>query len=450
MIYKSNNHSHPFSRRPHQSPFGSIEVIGGGKDIRSSLPFFGELDEELEEVESEGHKGLEESKGQAQKASKPQRRTNLEKCLRRNKRLEARLSKALNWIIKAEISKGQDITAQRTISSPNKIQPQSDRAEDIDRQSRLEDSLSCPQTLSFSQGESQAMELNIATIQDAIMVHARAFNVYCHNADQFIGCLEEYKNIIKTYANRTLNSEIAFKRFRKSLGQQRALQRRLDRSIRNNFKLAEHERWDLFTEYFLLLTPDVISDIQEFMGTYVHTGEFPLLNMQAVNRLSAILKALKYCQDADISFDLFQRLIKLRGAEYVQSTLKSKGYSQLYPGTLEFPYLLGLRREEIVEELGKLCEALQSPVEMAGECEREETLEAELCKTAQGNGELKRRIRKRIESGRVDRRSRDKGLVDSYEKYMLTLKKKKEEPLSDNQCSTEYTDKKESNPLING
>eukprot|EP00826_Nyctotherus_ovalis_P042015 TRINITY_DN4284_c0_g1_i4.p1 TRINITY_DN4284_c0_g1~~TRINITY_DN4284_c0_g1_i4.p1 ORF type:complete len:451 (+),score=52.46 TRINITY_DN4284_c0_g1_i4:145-1497(+) len=450
MIYKSNKCSHPFSRKSHQSPFGSIEVIGGGKDIRNNLPFFGELDEELEEIEDEKYNGMEETKRHTQTTSKFQRHIQVEKCLRRNKRLEAKLSKALNWIIKAEISKSQDITAKRIINSPNKIQPLPDRAGDIDRQSRLEDSLSYPQTLSFSQGESHVMEPNIATIQDAIIAHARTFNIYRHDADQFIICLEEYKNAVKNYVSCTLSSEKAFKRFKKSLQLQRVLQKRLDRSIKNYFKLAEHECWNSFTDYFLLLTPDIISDIQKFMGAYVHTAELPLLNMQAVNRLSAILKALKYCQDEDINFDLFQNFIKLHTIDYLQSAQKSDSSSQLYPGNAEFPYLLALRREEIMEELRGLCGALQGPVEVVGDCAREEILEAELHSIAQGNGELKARIRKRIESERLDKRTRDKGLINSYEKYMLTLKKKKEEPLSDNQCSTEYTDKKESNPLING
>lgn len=450
MIHRHNS----FPRaRPCQpfTPLESIEVIeGGNNDWTKMLPFQGEVDREPIEIEGEELKKFPKTKPRRTLDVRHKQRIYIRKCLSRNINLYNKLSKALNWIGNRSIAKRQEITAKPPYNHTEHMTRPLDRVEETWTQSNFEESLSYPLASSVDQGKDYATKANIVSIQNAIISQASNFDIRSQCADQLIDCLEEYKSEVKKYTKRALKSDCKYKKFKHSIKMHKCHQKQLECSLRNYYCLGEDQGWKHFNDYFLILTPDIVSNLEEINKGLSAIPNFYFLNMHVVNRLSALLRALKYCSDKNINFDTFQAFIQNDSSTYLRALGKHK-ISKVYPIQTDFQYLLSFDRADVLNEINKLCTMLLEPTpEDPVACSQEEALEMEIEKTSKKVEELEEKMKARMNGKRMQKsREEDRGLMNSYEKYMVTRKKRKEETTLDNCCSTEYTDKLISNPIVN-
>lgn len=427
-------------------PTSLIEVIEGeqSKNWVSKLPFCGILEDESLDIEKEETKRITRELANSKlplQNNNPKIKLRMQKCLRKNKKLNAKITNTLCWIDKEASEIKSNTTDKRKINLSMQLYTIPDHIESL---CKVGDTTSSSARLSFSQGESYVMKPNIVTIQEAIVSCASTFDIHVQDPEYFIDCLEEYKAVTRKYLRKPSEYEVAFRRFRRNIMLHRCHQKQNETSINKCYRYSNNDWWNKTSDYFLYLTSETNSALQELFSFTTSHHDFPFLNMFAVNRLSALLRALKYCRDKDINFDNFKELINGNQQPYLRSLGKNsyRGYFTIYPNKNEFYYLLSLKREDIPNEINILCSMLSGRGGDLFVSEEEKALEDMIERQKGKNLELGKRMMKRMKAKKVLTREAEKrSLINSYEKYMSTINKK-EEILSDNRCSTEYTDKK--------
>lgn len=430
------------------STFEPIEVIRGeSKNWMSRLPFCGALEGEPPETEREEWKIIT-VKPRTNKLplpnNNPKTKLRMQKCLRKNQKLSAKITNTLSWITKEAIKMKNDITDKRKFNRSKKLIQSHIAPGHIESPCKLKDTSSSSTTFPFSQGESYMMEPNIVTVQEAIISCASTFDIHTQDPEYFIGCLEEYKTITRKYLRKPSKYEMTFRRFKRDLTLHRSHQKQNETSISKYYGCTYNDWWDKANDYFLCLTPEINTTLQGLLYFATPPSDFLFLDMFAINRLSSLLRALKYCREKDITFDNFKELVSNQRQVYLRSLGKNSNrkYSVTYPNACEFHYLLAVKHEDVADEISILCNRLLGGGNLFVS-EEEEALEDLVEKQTRRNTEIGEKMMKRMASKKVlIKEAENKSLIASYGKYMSTLKRKKEEILNDNRCSTEYTDKR--------
>ena len=302
---------------------------------------------------------------------------------------------------------------------------------------------------------------NAETIQQAILYHARCWSVYSGNAEEFIDRLEEYKSIATEHARTTFQFESAVKSLRdvinKCKNQQKTLGLKADEIASVNSHEEEEKLWHKADSFLMGLTPDVFQAFRSLskvpLTATTCQAKFPSLNMHAVNRLSAILKMFKYCQDTNSDIATFQGRVKVYSKGYtktakpfdgsMEDSLKRESY---YPKLSEFEYLLSLKPEQIEEEIFRLRSLiLESDEEYQPHItldKDEADLEKKLGETTESNKSLQALIWSRAEAQKkVVPRGCDsnKGskILKRFKQMIPALKRKREVQLREEELMSE-------------
>jgi hypothetical protein len=403
-------------------------VIGGGREWLKNLPFEGEVKEDARSADEEVKTPIRPKR--TWRDSKRQMKVRVQKYLHKNKELNFQISEFLNLVNENIINK------HKTMSPYNSSKESTDfvnSVKEIKVENSFDGALTNPSIAVYNKEESIIMVPNIVTIKNSIISHASRFNLYYQELDQFIICLEKYKKKIKRYLRRSLECSAQFRKFRRDLLFCKDMQ---DPFLGTCMGSAEEKCWKELKKYFTALQSDVVIGLKELDMSSSSIDNFPFLNIRAVNRLSAILRALKFCSDKSITFDTFKTYI----TNHVREYLKERRAEKLYPNVTELEYLRSIKNNMLTNEIADLCAALIEEHRLPN-FEQEEILEMEAEIIKLRNDELKRKVTERILSRAiVDKRVENKDLLENYEEYIQIRKRKKEE--TENCCSTEYIDKR--------
>lgn len=454
-MYQSTRKIHSFLSR-NQKPLNSIgHLLDRKDDWKKNLPFFGDIDSDSAKYNTEDTPKL---------VIKPEvpsfirvtpiidkntKKRRAQKQLRKNMKIHAKLSKLLIWLNKEAttiIPQIMEVTDDSSTSQINKVLSIITEDESINTGNKHNQSISHLIHM-FSKKRGDIIEkLNIVNLQDEIISYALMFDIYSQDGQDFIKCLEEYKTIVKYYLKEASEFENGLKKLKHTLTLNKFLQNK-HKTSKKDCKLVDGNTvWNALDDYFPSFIPEVVSELQNLSKVEQSDKVQPLLSMYAVNRLSAVLRALKYCTDADINFDTFQSYIRDNVAKYLKSVEASQevmvGSFMKYPDTTDFEYLLSLKREGLIEEINRLCKMLiDGQLENCISEKEEETLKLELSKISERNRESELMIAERIlNSKKISPKMKTEQILQNYSKYM---KKKKEDISTFNRDSTEYTDRKD-------
>eukprot|EP00826_Nyctotherus_ovalis_P036510 TRINITY_DN3242_c0_g1_i9.p1 TRINITY_DN3242_c0_g1~~TRINITY_DN3242_c0_g1_i9.p1 ORF type:complete len:454 (-),score=46.82 TRINITY_DN3242_c0_g1_i9:146-1507(-) len=449
MTHLVNKGPQDFYSQFYRFPSESIEVIGEtGKDWTKDLPYYGEVEEESPDTYIPQMNSMQVpaiSTIQPHIKKQQQMQVHIQKCLCKNRKLGNKIAGTLNLISKEEVARERRMGKREAKRCKVKMKVPRTR-EKTDTSGFLEMSSNRSVASSLSQDERHMMESNLATIEEAIISHVNEFSMDLHYIERLIACLEEYKEKIKKFIEGKQEFETRLSKFKRNLALCRNNQKQPRYLSKGFFGLAGNNSWSALKDYFTRLTPNLFENLQELSMDIEDFPTYFFLNMFAVNRLSAILRALKYCKDKAINFEAFQILIRSSPTKYLKTIGKhgSNTPSKEYPNKTEFAYLLSLKREEITNEFIRLCNMLlEKQSENILDCVQEEPLKMEIKRTSKRNHDLEERIRQRIASARAESgETEDARIASTYGKYVLILKKMKEETPDTNCRSTGYTDKK--------
>jgi len=429
MIHKHNHFSRIFPSSLHRS-LESIEVIGEGREWLKNLPFEGEIEEGSRITDEETKSPIQMKPKKTRKINKQQMKIQVKKCLYINKKLNAQLSEFLSLIKEGAIINSK--IATNSYNAQDNTATLISGVKESKTESNFDESLDYPLTTIISKGESSIVKPNIVTVYNSIISHASKFNLYYQDFDQFVISLEKYKKEVKKFLNRSSEHNVKFKKFKTRL-QLCKVQNKT--SLRSYSGSAENKCWNALKSYFVSLSSDIVNSFQELGTSPIDTINFPFLDIKAVNRLSAILRALIYCSSRNISYDIFKVYITNHPHEYA----KERNPTKTYPNLSELEYLMSLESNKLFAEIGKLCATLLEERNLLNK--QEETLEMEIKRMRKRNDELKKTVTEAIlNKAIIGKRMENRDLLDSYKTYIQTYKKKKEE--IDNCCSTEYSDKR--------
>jgi hypothetical protein len=447
MISKSKSQSRP-ARLLCLLPSTFIEVQEAERrNWRKRLPFGGDIDKESTRIVMERHKKLEVSKELKTRTvtkvnNRKEMKIRIKKCLHKNRVLEGTLSDIIKWVNEEISVKSIRITDKQSFNIPNKLQYSFDEEGDIDAHGNFIAFQGYSTAIPFNKGESVNIKSSIILIQSAVLSYARAFSIYSQDCDQFINCLEEYKRIVTQYIKTNQQYENTLKNLNRNLYNLK----RHKHAIRPSFYLrpTTNEIWEATNEYFLKLSSECIENLERLSSVDISSNGLSLLNMFAVNRLSAILRALRYCRDNDINYYTFQVFIRDNRKEYLAMLRNSAdnrdGALGVYPEIREVEYLLSLRKENIISEINNLCTMLTNEqTQDFNTWQQELSLEKKVEAIAKQNHELVAQIKERILNNPVAKTTNDKIIIDEYRTYISSLKKRKGVQLTDKQCSTDYS-----------
>lgn len=196
----------------------------------------------------------------------------------------------------------------------------------------------------------------------------------------------------------------------------------------------ESERvWARVDDFFLGITQEVVTDLERLNAASLRTdsGKAGLLNMYAVNRLAAILKMIKYCNDMRIDLPTFHTIAvdhRLNGLKLARGANVAVTASYfIAPGELKY---LAALPAELDSETARLASLLLSTEQNAGERDNAE-LKERLRKVAQRNVELRSRMMGRITARReVPRPLPDSsGLEKKYRQLIPAMKRRRAKEL---------------------
>jgi len=412
-----------------------------------NLPFGGEIDTEPIRIEKQKDRRLKEERKVEIEVKKFMKVSNrremkikLKRCLQKNKKLEAKLSDMIKWI-----SEGTKVTSNITpikqiFNNTTKVKHLLDKEEEACY--ILEEPQGRSTVIPFNEKEDLELRLFMATMQNKIVTYASTFSIYSPDADNFINCLEEYKETVKQNIRTTQKYESCLKRFRYDMHLHKLQQRANEPSY--YLKTPIHKLWSKPNVYFVSLSSKLIDQLQELSTIDTSFASFPFLNMYAINRLSAILRALRYCRDENINYDLFQAFIRKDHKKYLAMMRipGGNGVVRTYPNSSEFEYLLSLKKENLVNEINYLCTLIiTGGTQDFSSYQKEQLLKKEIEATVKRNLELEEIMRERMLNRPITKRKYSQNTINESRKYIDSIKKKKELELIDKQCSTGYTNK---------
>ncbi|MDR3737200.1 MAG: hypothetical protein P4L10_16925 [Acidobacteriaceae bacterium] len=271
-------------------------------------------------------------------------------------------------------------------------------------------------------------------------------------AEGFIRALEEYK----TVAVKQLRGGFEFEniidalkvKIKKCKFQQGQLARRSKsasgRLTQPNFQSDKGQSdpahvWGQVDHYLMGITPEVLDDFGRLDRVGLgHLHSPKLLSMYAVNRLAAILKMVKYCQDTQIDAYTFRaqaEALSKVGLRLPQTRGVTAGKSYMVdPG--ELAYLVGLSVDQLHNETIRLKALLL----MSGEPNKapesqvaEPEIEGKLQALARRNAELREKVRARV---LFQRKAKDcvpdtSVLERQYKQLIPTMKRKRARDLQE-------------------
>ena len=163
--------------------------------------------------------------------------------------------------------------------------------------------------------------------------------------------LENYKKLIKQFMNALLNKTDRFNDICNALSEKEDIHSNKRKTKRINKKAFV---WNAINSYFTPIHSDVRRDIKSLISSSneeFHKEEFELLNIVAVNRLSAIAKMLQYCNENKIAVGNF---MKDRIEQKLKTRLKQKKLldhsiqiNETLPTMNEVSYLSSIKNSNI-------------------------------------------------------------------------------------------------------
>lgn len=279
-----------------------------------------------------------------------------------------------------------------------------------------------------------------------------ALSLNSDEVSNLVSCLEEYKKAAADWAREVFGFERSLKTLRCALAECKQSQHFFEDYYEHR-KCAQAKKkrrakcsWDIFSDYFIKLDQRFLQSFKDLGRTPASSQPTPLLNVHAVARLLAILKAFAHCRENNIRFDEFLKLIvpeeQKRYSMPFKRTYRRKKQKSVsyYPDAAESEYLLTLQGAPLKQELERLCRMLLEAGESGEQSKEEKELAEQMISIANANASVKKVI---IERMKNYKKSCSKGKYNNSLQrcHNLELKRKKEEGTPSYFCSTEDSDK---------
>lgn len=254
-----------------------------------------------------------------------------------------------------------------------------------------------------------------------------------------IQMLEEYKTHINRLAERyeEKNMELAIKKLKAFKKRLKLSKKRVPKTGKGIGEKRDPKRvWDKLNIHFEIPSSYILQELKE-RGE----DELPLnnlLNLYAVNRLSAIAKMLLYCKQNNIQPQSFKegrtpqrikgwhKMSKITAITYgplmdfyEDSYLDNKG--MCYPLPDELDYLLSLEPNNIAEEITRLKLMLDSQVDYT-----KLQIEIELERITTTNKHLLNSLMERVEETKILMSHNDVRVQEKYKEIIPAMKRKHE------------------------
>jgi len=283
---------------------------------------------------------------------------------------------------------------------------------------KIDSQLSCIPSKLLYEPKSEALQnkksstLSLMHLRESVLSHCKSWDFYSANTTEYIQALEDYKDAIAENAKNSYKFENSLKLFKERIKICKAQQKRQacgpenkeqNKIYDDDFASTGLDFWQNIDSFLMRITPDLMDTFVRFNNGSPLLNDDSLckpqeqfLNLYAVNRMAAILKVYKYCNDYSCELSKFQDRVKANGNSYLlenatEATMKDEKY---YPKASEFDYLLGLDSKKIYEEIDKLRELIlknETPSQMNEK-------EAELAKKAALISEQNQIIQSRIKA----------------------------------------------------
>lgn len=298
----------------------------------------------------------------------------LRKCQDKSRELEARISKTLHWIAAAAKEKHP---ACKHLSQP---------LLSVEGAAPL-----CGSKKNLEEEAALALKIELAALQKEIEACINAFIILSTNTVYVIQLLEKYKKLVKTYARSLFKYENGVKGLKIYFSTHKMYQKQKE-FPKKGYKRIHTLYQEAFSDYFLFLNGAFFSKYKNLSKIQYLAYDCPVFNMHAINRLSAILKALKYCQDYYIKFNIFQREIQLNANGYLRklrkSCTKEKDGIKIYPDKKELNYLAQLQEGELYAEVSMLCKLIVESKLGEIESTQEKSLDHQIREIRRANEEM--------------------------------------------------------------
>ena len=310
--------------------------------------------------------------------------------------------------------------------------------------------------------ENKGPSLIDTCLRQTVLDHVKNWNVLPGEIEKFIQVLEKYKTSAISISKEAFAFESTLKSLSSKISKSKSAQELVDPKNKGSSSVPgnsaeeseEHNKvWQQANTYMMGITPEVLEEFERL--AYPDPLRKPcseyILNLYAINRLAAILKMFKYCQDARIDILVFQKQLRCKGKCAVRSMknwTKTESNAKLgdlflqgsfYPIPSEYDYLRSLKIEQIEDELCSLrstlldcaeqgCNSAESAGQILSEANLETRIRALSTKTRALHDRVLDRVRAQKKQVRVNVPT-GVSLKRLYEQIVPAMKRKRAKAL---------------------